>query len=114
MENCLFCKIVAKAIPAKIEYEDDEILAFHDIHPQAPVHILFIPKKHIESLAHITEDDTLLIGKIHKKIQETAKRLGLEDSGYRVINNTGRDGGQTVFHIHFHLLGKRPMKWPPG
>lgn len=114
MENCLFCKIIAKEIPAKIEYEDEDMIAFHDINPVAPVHLLFIPKKHIESLDHIEEEDSLRMGRILFQISRVAKKLGLDKSGYRVVNNMGEDGGQTVFHIHFHLLGKRPHTWPPG
>jgi histidine triad (HIT) family protein len=114
MENCIFCKIVSKEIPAKVEYEDENILAFHDITPQAPIHIVFIPKKHIESLDKIIVEDIELIGSIHYQIAEVARKLGLDKTGYRVVNNMGKDGGQTVFHIHFHLLGNRPLKWPPG
>lgn len=114
MNDCIFCKIVAKQIPAKIVYEDEDMIAFHDIAPVAPVHILFIPKKHIQSLAHTSEGDTALIGKILYRISLVARDLGLDDTGYRVVNNIGSDGGQTVFHIHFHLLGKKAFTWPPG
>lgn len=114
MENCLFCKIVRKEIPAGIEYEDDDMIAFRDINPVAPVHILFIPKKHIESLDALEEGDKELIGRIHYRISRLAKKLGLDQKGYRVVNNMGKDGGQTVFHIHFHLLGGKAFRWPPG
>lgn len=114
MENCLFCKIVRKEIPAGIEYEDDDMIAFRDINPVAPVHILFIPKKHIESLDALEEGDKELIGRIHYQISRLAKKLGLDQKGYRVVNNMGKDGGQTVFHIHFHLLGGKAFRWPPG
>lgn len=114
MDNCIFCKIVRKEIPAKVVYEDEDLLAFHDINPQAPIHILFIPKKHIESLDSLNDSDAELIGKIHLKIRDIARLHGLDKTGYRVVNNTGKDGGQTVFHIHFHLLGLRPLHWPPG
>ncbi|XDD49508.1 histidine triad nucleotide-binding protein [Leptospira sp. WS92.C1] len=112
--NCIFCKIIRKEIPAKIAFEDEEILAFHDISPQAPVHIVFIPKKHIVSLAETTNPDATLLGNILVRIQETAKTLGFSKKGYRVVNNTGTNGGQTVFHIHFHLLAERRLQWPPG
>jgi len=114
MDNCIFCKIINKEIPAKIEYEDDEILGFYDISPQAPVHLVFIPKKHIESLATAEEEDFPILGRLLLQIANTAKKLGLDKTGYRVVNNMGSDGGQTVFHIHFHLLGKRSLHWPPG
>ncbi|NCN09552.1 MAG: histidine triad nucleotide-binding protein [Leptospira sp.] len=114
MNDCLFCKIVNKEIPAKVAYEDEEILGFYDISPQAPVHIVFIPKKHIESLDQLKTSDTDLIGKLHFNIAETARNLKINQAGYRVVNNTGENGGQTVFHIHFHLLADRKLKWPPG
>jgi histidine triad (HIT) family protein len=114
MSNCIFCKIVKKEIPAKIEYEDEDMIAFHDLSPQAPIHILIIPKKHIESLDKISESDRELFGNIIFQISRLAKKLGIHESGYRVVNNIGKDGGQTVSHIHFHLLGKRQLKWPPG
>lgn len=109
----LFKKIIDKVIPADIVYEDDLCMAFHDVHPQAPVHLLIIPKKEIASFNELTEEDTFLVGHIALVIQKLAKQFGLDD-GYRVVNNCGADGGQTVFHLHFHLLGKRPMGWPPG
>jgi histidine triad (HIT) family protein len=114
MSDCLFCKIVNKEIPAKIVYEDEDVLGFHDISPQAPTHLVFIPKKHIESLDKFISEDTDLIGKLHFQMAQTARTLNLSQEGYRVINNTGTNGGQTVFHIHFHLLAGRRLKWPPG
>jgi histidine triad (HIT) family protein len=114
MNDCIFCKIANKEIPAKIEYEDEDMIAFHDLNPQAPIHLLFIPKKHIESLDKLNQEDSIVIGKIFFQISKLAQSLGLDESGYRVVNNMGADGGQTVYHIHFHLLGKRPLKWPPG
>ncbi|MCC5813788.1 MAG: histidine triad nucleotide-binding protein [Leptospira sp.] len=114
MNDCIFCKIANKEIPAKIEYEDDDMIAFHDLNPQAPIHLLFIPKKHIESLDKLNQEDSIVIGKIFFQISKLAQSLGLDESGYRVVNNMGADGGQTVYHIHFHLLGKRPLTWPPG
>ncbi|AYV55171.1 histidine triad nucleotide-binding protein [Leptospira kmetyi] len=112
--NCIFCKIIRKEIPSKIAFEDEEILAFHDISPQAPVHIVFIPKKHITSLAQIEDGDSSLLANVLLKIRDTAKNLGIAENGYRVVNNTGKNGGQTVFHIHFHLLAERRLLWPPG
>ncbi len=112
--NCIFCKIIAKEIPSKIAFENEEILAFHDISPQAPVHIVFIPKKHIVSLADVKNEDSVLLGNILVQIREVANNLGIAENGYRVVNNTGKNGGQTVFHIHFHLLAERQLQWPPG
>ncbi|MFA5575755.1 MAG: histidine triad nucleotide-binding protein [Tissierellaceae bacterium] len=113
MDNCLFCKIVNGQIPSNFIYEDDKAIAFEDINPQAPVHFLVVPKEHIESLDHIDEDKRLLMGHLLLIASKIAKERGLED-GYRVVNNIGVDGGQTVDHIHFHVLGKRKMLWPPG
>ena len=113
--DCIFCKIANGDIPAEIVYEDGEIMAFRDLSPQAPVHVLIIPKKHIASLdeAGDSEEDSELLGRLITKIREIAAGLGLEN-GYRVVNNCGEDGMQTVRHIHFHLLGGRKMGWPPG
>lgn len=105
MENCLFCKIVKGEVPSTKIYEDESIYAFKDINPVAPVHILVIPKKHIESLNDIKEEDKDLIGNIFLKIKEIAKAQGIAESGYRVITNCGKDAGQTVMHLHFHILG---------
>ncbi|TGK12415.1 histidine triad nucleotide-binding protein [Leptospira fletcheri] len=112
--NCLFCRIIRKEIPAKIAYEDETILAFHDISPQAPVHVLVIPKKHYVSLDELGEEEKNLAGELLFRIRELARSLGLAPNGYRVVNNRGPQGGQTVFHLHFHLLGGRQMTWPPG
>ena len=109
MEDCIFCKIIRGEIPSNKVYEDDEILAFKDINPMAPVHILVIPKKHIESADEISEEDELLIGKIFTVIKRLAKENNL-DNGYRIVNNCGEDGGQAVKHLHFHLLGGRKLK----
>lgn len=114
MADCIFCKIANKEIPSEIVYEDDNIIAFKDANHQAPVHILFIPKKHIESLNDLSEEDSALIGDIFYRIKELAKDLGIAEEGYRVVNNCGKLGGQTVFHIHFHLLAGRQLTWPPG
>ena len=113
MSDCIFCKIADREIPGNIAYEDDRILAFHDLDPQAPVHVLIIPKKHIASLDDITEEDRDLLGYILMKVKDIAAELGLEN-GYRLVNNCGEDGLQTVKHLHFHLLGKRKMIWAPG
>lgn len=113
MSDCLFCKIVNGEIPSKKVFEDDRILAFYDINPAAPVHILVIPKEHIDSLAALQDEQLPLIGYLHGKIRDIAQELKLEN-GYRVVNNCGSDGGQEVGHLHFHLLGGRKMLWPPG
>lgn len=111
--DCIFCKIINKEIPSTLIYEDDKVIAFKDISPQAPVHYLVIPKDHIVSADSINEDNKELIGHIIFIASQIAKEEGL-DEGYRIINNCGSDGGQTVDHIHFHVLGKRQMLWPPG
>ena len=113
MSDCLFCKIVEGEIPSTKVYEDDMILAFRDLEPQALEHVLVIPKKHIASLDDVTEEDQEILGYLMCKIKDIAADLGIEN-GYRVVNNCGEDGLQTVKHIHFHLLGKRKMTWPPG
>ena len=113
MLDCIFCKIVNKEITAKVIYEDEGILVFHDLEPQAPVHVLMISKKHIASLDDVQEDDQELLGYMVLKVKEIAKQLDLEN-GYRVVINCGEDGLQTVQHLHFHILGKRKMLWPPG
>jgi histidine triad (HIT) family protein len=110
----IFQKIIDKEIPAKIVYEDEQCLAFYDVAPQAPVHVLMIPKKPIVSLAHLQAEDKDLLGHLMLKIQQVATELGLAQDGYRVVANTGENGGQTVSHLHFHILGARPMSWPPG
>ena len=104
MENCLFCKIIQGEIPSTKVYEDDEILAFKDINPAAPIHILVIPKKHITSLAHLEKEDEVIVGKIYTVINKIAEEQGVKEKGYRVIVNCGKDGGQEVMHLHFHLL----------
>lgn len=114
MSDCIFCKIAGGVIPAKIVYEDDYCKAFQDINPVSPVHILFITKKHIESLNHLEENDSVILGNVLSSISKYAKENGLDKNGYRVVNNMSKDGGQTVFHIHFHLLSGRPFNWPPG
>ena len=109
----IFKKIIDREIPAAIVYEDDHCLAFGDVNPQAPTHVLVIPKREISALSSLTAADAELIGHIHVTIAKIARDLGLED-GYRVVVNNGRDGGQTVDHLHFHLLGGRQLGWPPG
>ena len=110
MEDCLFCKIIKGEIPSQKVYENEEILAFKDINPLAPVHILVIPKKHIGSLAELTKDDEILIGEIYSVINEIAKQEGIFEKGFRVVVNCGEDGGQEVKHLHFHLLGGKKLE----
>ncbi len=112
--SCIFCKIVNKEISSNIVYEDDKVVAFHDINPQAPYHILVVPKKHIATLLELTEEDKDLIGHIYLVINKIAKEFGFEDRGYRVVVNCKEEAGQTVFHLHFHILAGRTMGWPPG
>ena len=114
MDDCLFCKIAAGQIPSNKLYEDDTLLAFYDIDPQAPVHFLVIPKQHIESAAKLTEADAALLGHIYATIADLCKQLGVDESGYRVVTNVGTDGGQSVKHLHFHVLAKRSLAWPPA
>ena len=114
MSDCIFCKIASKSIPSKLIYEDDQIVAFDDLQPQAPVHSLVIPKRHVASVHELGEMDQPLLGRLLLICTTVAKLKGLIESGYRVVTNTGRDGGQTVFHLHFHVIGGRRMTWPPG
>lgn len=109
MNDCIFCKIIKKEIPSSIVYEDSEIIAFRDINPVAPVHILVIPKKHIESLIELKQEDEALIGKIYTVINKIAKQENIDEKGFRVIVNCGEDGGQEVKHLHFHLLGGKKL-----
>jgi histidine triad (HIT) family protein len=111
---CLFCKIAAKQIPSKILFEDDDLLAFHDINPVAPTHVLVIPKAHVQSLADGKPEHEALFGKLMLAAARAAEATGLVKGGYRVVANTGADAGQSVFHLHLHVLGGRPMAWPPG
>ncbi len=111
--DCIFCKIANGEIPAKKAYEDEKVLAFYDLEPQAPVHILIIPKEHISSCAEITEENSAVIAHIFEVAAKLGKELGL-DNGYRIVNNCGKDGGQTVHHIHFHFMGGREFGWPAG
>ena len=111
--ECIFCKIINKEIESKIVYEDDKCVAFEDINPQAPVHILVVPRKHISALREVDDEDRELLGHVLKVASKIALEKGLE-KGYRIVVNDGKEAGQTVFHIHFHLLGGREMGWPPG
>lgn len=115
MADCIFCKIAAKEISSKVAYEDEQVVAFYDLEPQAPVHVLIIPKKHVESVAKLTADDKELAAHILTEVvPKLASDLGLAEKGFRLVANTGDEGGQTVKHLHFHLLGGRSMQWPPG
>ena len=113
-DDCLFCKIAAKQIPSKIVLEDKDLMAFEDIDPQSPVHIVVISKEHIEKLSDTGDRDTLAIGKMVMAAKRIARERGIQESGYRVVINCNKDGGQAVWHLHLHLLGGRPMHWPPG
>ena len=114
MEDCIFCKIVEGQIPADKVYEDDKVLAFRDIEPEAPVHIVIIPKKHIISLNEVDKEELEVISHILLVTKNIASENGIAKTGYRLVNNCGTDGGQTVSHLHFHLLGGRNLDWPPG
>lgn len=112
--DCIFCKIINKEIPAQVVYEDELMLAFKDINPVAPVHILLIPKKHIPTLSDLQPEDSNIMGHIIYTAQKLAGELGLEEQGFRLVANCKEQAGQTVFHIHYHLLGGRLLDWPPG
>ncbi len=114
MDGCIFCRIAAKQIPASVVYEDDEMLAFDDINPKAPVHVLIIPKEHFASLNELPEGREGLLARLLAKARAVAEVKGIAQSGYRVVLNTARDSGQDVLHLHFHVLGGRKMTWPPG
>jgi|SRR5579872_5189314 histidine triad (HIT) family protein len=114
MADCLFCKIINRQIPASIVYEDSQVLAFNDINPQAPTHVLIVPKRHIASLNELSAADDQLVGELVRRAAAIATERGIEASGFRTVFNTNREAGQTVFHVHLHLLGGRSMHWPPG
>ncbi|WP_160670846.1 histidine triad nucleotide-binding protein [Clostridium sp. C8-1-8] len=114
MDDCIFCKIIKGEIPSKKIYEDEDVIAFNDINPEAPIHFLVIPKRHIESVNNIDEESSKVIAHIFNVINTLVRELNIADTGYRIINNCGVDGGQTVNHMHFHVLGGRELKWPPG
>lgn len=112
--DCIFCKIINGEIPAEKVYEDDRVLAFKDINPVAPIHIIVIPREHISSILDITEKNQYILKDVFTAVNKIAKDLNIDSEGFRVVNNCGEKGGQTVNHIHFHLLGGRDMQWPPG
>jgi histidine triad (HIT) family protein len=112
--DCLFCKIIGREIPASIVYEDDRVLAFNDINPQAPTHVLIVPKQHIASLDALAPEHDAIVGEVVRRAAAIARDRGITAGGYRTVFNTNRDAGQTVFHIHLHLIGGRAMHWPPG
>ena len=114
MNQCIFCRIIERTSSARIVFEDDEILAFEDVHPQAPVHLLIVPRKHLVSLNDATGEDAPLLGRMHIVATQLARERGLEKRGYRTVLNTGSGAGQSVFHLHLHLLGGRVFHWPPG
>lgn len=111
MDNCIFCKIAKGEIPSDIVFEDDKIIAFKDLNPIAPVHVLIIPKEHIASAMEINEKNSAVVAHIFNRAGEIAEKLGIAESGFRLVNNCGKDGGQTVFHLHFHLLGGKELPW---
>lgn len=114
MSDCIFCKIVRGEIPATVVYQDEDVLAFKDVNPQAPVHVLIIPKKHIPTFFDLEPGDEVILGRIQKVAAIVARDLGLAEGGYRLVANCLEGAGQVVFHIHYHLLGGRKMAWPPG
>ena len=113
-DNCLFCKMIKREIPASIVYEDDRVLAFNDINPQAPTHVLVVPKKHIATLNDLAAGDDQIVGEVVRRAAAIAGDRGISAGGFRTVFNTNKEAGQTVFHIHLHLLGGRGMTWPPG
>ncbi|NJD91257.1 MAG: histidine triad nucleotide-binding protein [Geobacter sp.] len=112
--SCIFCRIIAGEIPAKIIHKDDELIVIEDINPVAPLHLLLIPKKHIATVLDLSESDDKLVGRIYRLAADLARKYGVAENGFRIVANTNADAGQTVFHIHFHLLAGRAMGWPPG
>jgi histidine triad (HIT) family protein len=114
MADCLFCRIVAREIPASIVYEDDRVLAFNDINPQGPTHVLVVPKQHIPTLNDLSPSDDAIVGEVVRRAAAIAQERGLSAGGFRAVFNTNKDAGQTVFHIHLHLIGGRRFGWPPG
>lgn len=114
VEDCLFCKIARGELPANVAYRDDGVVAFHDLNPQAPVHVLVMPIRHIESLLALGEGNLELVGRLHAVAAQLARELGVAERGFRVVINTNREAGQSVPHLHVHLLGGRAMGWPPG
>jgi histidine triad (HIT) family protein len=112
--DCLFCKIINREIPASIVYEDERVLAFNDINPQAPTHVLVVPKRHIATLSDLTPDDDAIVGEVVRRGAAIAQERGVAAAGFRTVFNPNKAAGQTVFHIHLHVIGGRPMHWPPG
>lgn len=112
--DCLFCKIAKGEINSDVIYEDDKLIAFNDIHPKAPHHVLIIPRKHIATLNDVENNDTELLGSIVQTAKNIAKKLGIAEQGYRILMNCNKEGGQEVYHLHLHLIGGRKMTWPPG
>jgi len=112
MESCLFCRIANRELPAKMAYEDDRVVAFHDIHPQAPVHVLICPRKHIPTLNALTADDGALVAYMFDVARKIAEQFGVAQNGYRTVFNVNADAGQTVFHLHLHVIGGRKLSWP--
>ncbi len=113
-KDCLFCKIIAGEVPSVKVYEDDKVYAFRDINPEAPVHVLIVPKTHISSANELTEENADIVGEVFLAAKKIAIAEGIAEGGYRIVNNCGEDGGQTVRHLHFHMLGGRSLAWPPG
>lgn len=114
MEDCLFCKIANKELDSEYVYEDEKVIAFKDVDPQAPIHVLIIPKIHYASILDVDDDKLDIVAHIHKVAKRIAKDLGIDQQGFRIVNNTGKQGGQSVPHLHYHLLGGRLLAWPPG
>ncbi|GIW19875.1 MAG: histidine triad nucleotide-binding protein [Chloroflexota bacterium] len=114
MSDCLFCRIVAGTVPSTKVYEDDQVVAIRDIAPRAPTHILLMPREHIPSVAELTDGHAPLVGHLFAVAADIARREGIAEAGYRIVTNVGRWGGQTIDHLHFHLMGGRPFEWPPG
>ena len=114
MSDCVFCKIVSKEIPAEIVYEDDFVVAFKDLKPITPVHLLLITKKHIPTLLDIQDEDVEIMGRLQQAAKKIAREQGFADAGFRLVSNCGRDAEQIVMHVHYHLLAGRPLNWPPG
>lgn len=115
MDNdCLFCNIIAGKIDADKVYEDDNVYAFEDINPQAPTHLLLCPRKHLSTIMDMTDEDEKMIGSIHTAANKIAKQMGMAEGGFRLVLNCGAGAGQTVYHVHYHLLAGRPLQWPPG
>ena len=114
MSDCLFCRIVSGAVPSNFVYQDEQVMAFEDINPQAPVHVLVIPRRHIPSVAEFTSSDAGLLGQMLQACVKIAVQKGISQQGYRIVTNTGPNAGQSVFHVHLHVLGGRHLAWPPG